>query len=280
MQTATLSRFRSTGLALAAAGAAVALAFTAFQSAAAQDEGRVRIMHASPDTPAVDIFVDGEPAIEGLAFPDNTGYIGLPAGTYNVQVFPSPSDGTGDPALEADLEVAAGADYTVLATGLLDDGSLGLLPLEDDNTMPAEGDAHVRLIHASPDAPAVDVLVAGTDTEVFSGVAFNEAAGPNPVAAGTYDLDVQVSPDGPVALSLPGITLQDQTVYTAVAVGLVEDESLSVELLVDAEGPTHAPETGTGLASTDGGMNPVWFALAGAALAVAGGTGALALRRR
>ena len=75
-------------------------------SAEAADEGRVRIMHASPDTPAVDIFVDGAKAVTALAFPKDTGYVTLPAGTHNVKVFVSPSDGTGSPALEANLDIA------------------------------------------------------------------------------------------------------------------------------------------------------------------------------
>ncbi|MDZ7727210.1 MAG: DUF4397 domain-containing protein [Dehalococcoidia bacterium] len=271
------------------------LTFAAVPGASAQsgETGRVRIMHASPDTPAVDIFVDGEQAVSGLAFPDDTGYVELPAGTRNVQVFVSPSDGSGDPALEADLEVAAGSDYTVLATGILDDGSLGLLPLEDNNATPEAGNAHVRLIHASPDAPAVDVVANG-ELMVFSGVEFNNAAGPEPVPAGTYDLAVQLSSDGSTVLEVPGLSLADQTVYSIVAVGLAGDGSLQAIPLVDAEAPAgsdgsddagetpHAPGTGSaGLVATGSGSSAmIWFGLAGLTLVMAGAAGTLALRRQ
>jgi hypothetical protein len=268
---------------LLALGAALALALAVLQPASANDNGRVRIMHASPDTPAVDIFVNGQKAIDALAFPEDTGYIELPAGTYNVEVYVSPSDGSGDPALQADLTIAAGTDYTVLATGLLADGSLGLLPLQDNNATPAAGNAHVRLIHASADAPAVDVLVAGTTTKVFSNVEFNAAQGPNPVPAGTYDLQVQVAPDGPAVLDLPGIALSARTVYTVVAIGLAGDGSLTVKALVDAAAPATAPDaphTGTGMASTSGSLNAMWLALAGAVLATVGAAGLVAARRR
>lgn len=286
-------------IAAVAAAAALAFGFASLPSASADEhEGRVRIMHASPDTPAVDIFVNDEPAVTALAFPDNTGYINLPEGTYNVKVFVSPSDGSGDPALEADLEVAAGTDYTVLATGLVGDGTLGLLPLVDNNTTPAAGNAHVRLIHASPDAPAVDVLVAGTTTKVFENVPFNSAQGPNPVPAGTYDLEVSVNPDGPVVLPIDGIALADQTVYTVVAVGLAGDSTLTVIPLVDAEAPAQAPTTpapltpaptspapgapttGTGLQSTNSGFAATWLLIAAGALLATGGAAAFATVRR
>ncbi len=184
---------------------AILAALATFSLAGAQSAGgRVRVMHASPDTPAVDIFVDGAKAVTALAFPNNTGYVPLPAGAHNVKVFVSPSDGTGTPALEANLTVAAGKDYTVLAVGEVTKSTLALLPLEDNNGAPAAGNAHVRLIHASPDAPAVDVLVGGTSTKVFSNVAFKGTGTYTPVPAGTYNLDVAAAGTSTVAKSITG----------------------------------------------------------------------------
>ena len=40
----------------------------------------VMIVHASPNAPAVDVLVDDTPALSGLAFPTNTGYVNLPSG--------------------------------------------------------------------------------------------------------------------------------------------------------------------------------------------------------
>lgn len=265
--------------AVIAAGAALAIAAFGGRSASADDTGRVRVMHASPDTPAVDIFVDGAKAVTALAFPKNTGYVTLPAGVHNVKVFVSPSDGRGTPALEANLDVKAGKDYTVLATGLLAGGTLGLLPLEDNNALPAAGTAHVRLIHASADAPPVDVVVKGTTTKVFTGVAFNNFAGPNPVLAGTYDLQVQVNPSGPSVLDIPGLKLNERTVYTVVATGLAGNGTLAVQALVDAQpAAPKPPHTGGGaaIASSSGAQ---WAIVAGATLAVLS-LGGLAVARR
>ncbi len=112
---------KSLWLAVAALVAAfAAVLFVLPQQASAADTGRVRVMHASPDTPAVDIFVDGAKAVTALAFPNNTPYVTLPAGGHNVKVFVSPSDGTGAPALEATLDIGTGKDYSVLAVGELE----------------------------------------------------------------------------------------------------------------------------------------------------------------
>lgn len=266
-----------TGL-LAAALLVVPFAGTA--NAQEDDSGRVRVMHASPDAPAVDIFVDGQKAVTALEFPDNTPYVALSEGAHNVKVFPSPSDGSGTPVLEANLDVAAGEDYTVLAVGQLSAGTIELLPLQDNNATPAAGQAHVRLIHVSPDAPAVDVVVAGTDTKVFSDIAFKDASEYTPVPAGTYDLEVKAAGTDTTALALDGVALADQTVYTVVAVGLLSDGSLTAVPLVDAEpqaageqsteqqqAAPAAPATGTGLAASEDGTN---LMLLGALIALVG----------
>lgn len=247
---------------------------------AQQATGRVRIMHASPDTPPVDIFVDGQKAVTALAFPNNTGYVALPAGGHNVKVFVSPSDGTGTPALQATLDVVAGKDVTVLATGRVGDGSLALTLFEDDNRTPSGNNAHIRLIHASPDAPPVNVAVAGTDTNVFTGVAFRNVSPYVPVPAGTYSLDVKVNATGATVLTIPNLKLDARTVYTAVAVGLAGNGTLRVVPLVDAPAPAAPapPRTGDSV-TTGGGTLAPWVLAAGIALAVVSGGLALAARR-
>lgn len=281
VRTASRERALVAFLVLAAAIAALFV----FNSANAQSpgNGRVRVMHASPDAPAVDIFVDGQKAVTALTFPKDTGYVSLPAGARNVKVFVSPSTGTGVAALEATLTVVAGKDYTVLAVGQLSNSTLALLPLEDNNASPAEGKAHIRLIHASPDAPAVNVAVAGTQTNVFANVAFKGVGTYTPVAAASYDLNVNVASSGQTVKTVAGLRLGNKGVYTAVAVGLAGNNTLQVIPLVDvapsAAGP-QAPHTGTGITASDSGFGWSTFALALLGLSAVTAAAAVAVRTR
>jgi hypothetical protein len=43
-------------------------------------EAKVRVVHASPDAPAVDVWVNGQVAISGLAFGEATDYVALAGG--------------------------------------------------------------------------------------------------------------------------------------------------------------------------------------------------------
>ncbi|MCL7417358.1 MAG: DUF4397 domain-containing protein, partial [Halalkalicoccus sp.] len=134
------------------------------------ETANVRVAHLSPDAPAVDVFVDDEAVLEDVPFKAVSDYLELPAGTYNVKVAPA-GEGPESAVLEADLDVPA-ADLTVAAIGEVagENQPLELAVFEDDNSDPGDDTARVRAVHASPDAPAVDVVVAETGDAVFEGV--------------------------------------------------------------------------------------------------------------
>lgn len=132
-----------------------------------------------------------------------------------------PTGATEPVVIEADLSLASGADYTVVAVGTLE--NIEPLVLIDDNSLPAAGNAHVRFVHASPDAPAVDIAVKDGPV-LFSNIAFKETGDYLPVNAGTYDLKVRLAGTDTVALDVPGVELKNGVVYTVFAMGLAGGE--------------------------------------------------------
>jgi hypothetical protein len=182
---------------------------------AATPTARVMAVHASPDAPAVDLVVDGAVAGTGLTFPNNTGYLTVNAGTRNVKVNVSSNGAT---VINADLPTAAGGNYSVFATGPV--AGLEALVVPDDLTAPAAGKAHVRFIHLSPDAPAVDVAVTGGPV-LFPNQSFRDYTAFTPVDAGSYDLEVRPAGMSSVVLALPGVTLEAGRIYTVFAKGFL-----------------------------------------------------------
>jgi len=200
--------------------------------AAAQDEAYVRVVHASPDAPNVDVWVDGEIVLTDVPFTAVSEYLSLPAGTYNVQVT---ATGATDPVIDADLSLEAGTSYTVAATGLLAD--IAPVVLTDDRA-PASGQAKLRVFHASPSAPAsVDVAV--TDGPVLvEGLAFPEGTGYLTVDAGTYPLEIRAAGETDAALTLEA-TLAAGENYTAIA---MDGGDAGVQVIVATEAMT-MPDT-------------------------------------
>jgi Domain of unknown function (DUF4397) len=206
----------------------IALFLNAFLMACDKDDkpqatASVNVIHASPDAPGVDLLVDNlKVNTVALNFPEATGYLKVLAGTRNIKVN---ATGTSTSVINANLTFSADKFYSVYAYNLL--ASIGAFLVEDNLSVPAAGQSHIRFFHLSPNAPAVTVgVLSGTTfTPVFANRSFETQATATanqnftPVAAGTYTFDVQVS--GASVLTLPNIVLQAGKIYTVFAKGLV-----------------------------------------------------------
>jgi hypothetical protein len=199
----------------------------------------VNVAHLSPDAPNVDVYVDGDAVLEDVPFRTFSDYLDLTEGEYDIEI-----TAAGDPdtvVFDQTVELGAG-DFTAAAVGELaeENQPFSVEIFESDRELP-DG-ARVRAIHASPDAPNVDITVAETGDALFEDVPFG-AAGSVEVPAGEYTLEIRPATennDGAVVASFD-VELAAETVYTAAAVGYLEpdsapaDEPFDLEIAVDAE---------------------------------------------
>jgi hypothetical protein len=196
------------------------------------EHANVMVVHTSPDAPGVDLLVDDVKLnTAALNFPSNTGYLELEAGTRNLKVNVA---GTSTTVINADVPFTKDMSYSVFAVDSV--SVISAIVLSDDLTAPAAGKAHVRFVHLSPDAPAVDVAVASSGTVVFGNKAFKEYTAFTPLDAGAYDLDVRVAGTTTVALVLPTITLEAGKIYTVFAKGFLGGtgaQALGAEIIVN-----------------------------------------------
>ncbi|MDQ2054631.1 DUF4397 domain-containing protein [Halobellus sp. H-GB7] len=189
------------------------------------DSAMVRVAHLSPNAPNVDVYVDGSAALEDVPFGAVSGYLDVPAGTRTVEI-----TAAGDPdasVFAGDVGVESGQPYTIAAIGETGDGADQMfepLVLQDDNSAPDSGMARLRVVHASPDAPAVDVTVAAGDV-LFDGVAYG-GSGYVEVPAGDYTTQIRGdtdSNDGDVVAEYD-VSLSGGQVYTAFAAGYLSPD--------------------------------------------------------
>jgi len=190
----------------------------------------VRFAHLVPDAPAVDIVSGGNKVFEAQGFKDVTYYEAVPAGSLTLTVQTSGRN----PVKIADvtIRVQAGKHYTVMALGT---ASTLKTRLVEDRLAPAEGVAKVRIVHASPDAPAVDVALKGGPV-LFRNLAFNQISGYGTVPASAYNLEVRPTGTTTVALPLDGVAFESGKVYSVFAVGLLAGETLEVVVVEDTFG--------------------------------------------
>lgn len=201
--------------------ASLALAATSLM--AQPSNGRVRVVHASPDAPAVDVLVDGVRVLENLPFREYSEYLPLPAGSHEIRVNVT---GTSTTVLQAAPSVEAGKDYTAIALGFAGGRSpaLDLLLLADDNTMPESGRIKLRVVHGAPSAPAVDVYVTtpfeslAAKTPVLANVPFKAASGYLTVPISLYQARVAVAGTKNIAIDSHRLVTWNGMVRTIIAV--------------------------------------------------------------
>ncbi|GAB3030959.1 hypothetical protein GCM10025298_19680 [Natronobiforma cellulositropha] len=185
---------------------------------------QTRSAHLSPDAPNVDVYVDGELVREDLAYRTVTPYRDLEPGTYQIQVVPT-GDDPAEAVLEETVEIEEG-DSTLAAIGEVaaENQPLEALFLDDDNSPVDAGTARVRVVHAAPDAPAVDVVVDETGDALFENVAFGES-GYVEVPEGEYTLVIYPAGDRETSVFEIDVSLAGGTVYSAFAIGYLEPEN-------------------------------------------------------
>jgi len=181
----------------------------------------VRVVHNSPDAPAVDVIVNDDtanPAVVGLPFPEFTGYLNIPPGDYNFKV-----TATGNPGavvIDQDASLEGGVASTVMAVNFLN--SIEPLVLEDDNRSVAT-EARVRIVHGSPSAGPVDIYVTAPGNDInlvepnFANVPFKANTGYVSLAGGAYTVTVTPTGTKTAAIGPVNVTIENGVVYTAVA---------------------------------------------------------------
>lgn len=238
----------------------------------------VRVVHAAPAAPNVDVYVDGTKLLSSFTFGTVTGYVPLAAGEHEIDVAPM-GKAASDAVIKQKVTVNEGVNYTVAAIG--DSATTpALVAFGDDNSV-VSGMAKVRVYHLSSDAGPVSVATGGKT--VIPDLAFKAASGYLAVPAGSYTFDVTLK-NSNKSVAQPA-TLESNKVTSVFALGLAAgsgDTALKFAAATVAGTPTGMPPTGVAPKPTATNTQlpaAALYALA-AGLLLIGGTGLALARRR
>ncbi len=249
----------------AVAVAALPLALAVPAAAATTGTATVSVLHGVPDL-TVDVYANGEELIADFTPGTLTDPLQLPAGSYDLAVYPAGADiAATEPAISADdVAVPAGANATVVAH-LDAAGAPVLTPFVNDTAAVPAGQAGLTVRHTAA-APAVDVRADGT--AVLTALTNpNEASATVP--AGTVSADVTLAGTSTVAIGPADLPLAEGTRTLVYAYGSAEagNLALAVQVLDDLGSSPSGVDAGQGGLADDAA--PGWLLAAGAA-AIAG----------
>jgi hypothetical protein len=213
--------------------AIIAGLFVAYPSLvfATEKTTNVRVLHASPNAPAVDVYANGNKVLSNVHFGTLSSYLSVPAGMYRIEIRPA---GQESPVvIDTHVRLSKNKWYTLAAAGTLE--TIQLRQFRDKHVNNEHGTPRVRVIHLSPDAPAVDVGIQGKKPFVRY-LTFGEQSSYKRIPAGTYTAEVRVSGTDTTVLSIPDVVLNEGISATIYATGLAQGTpSLSAILAVDAQ---------------------------------------------
>jgi hypothetical protein len=203
---------------------------------------RVTAFHAIAGGPRVQMKFDNlardtirfEAATNGRFY--NSITVNAPAGPNRLVTAANLADGTNLVTDRNALVSGTNYSYFVITTlqtigGVSNTPAPAIRRITDDLAPADVGFAKVRFLHFAFDAPEIRVTDVGGANTIFSARRYNEvsrtASGTtttftnfSPLAAGTYNLEVRLTSDNSVVLSLPNVKLDSKSVYTIYARGL------------------------------------------------------------
>lgn len=232
-----------------------------------QMESLVRIVHASPDASAVDIYLNDEQVVSGIVFADATDYLSVPEGSNSVEIYETGTKGEKDSLISASVNVQGGMAYTIVAANALQ--NLELEVLKDDMEV-TDGKAKIRVSHFSSDAPAVNVGLQGGDV-LFNNLTFKQTSDYKELEPNIYDLAIATADGQQQILDLSDTELKGNTIYHVLTINtanelevlMLEDQSV---MPPEIPMPSEMPKTGMGGTAASYSLENLIYASAGAVL--------------
>lgn len=196
----------------------------------------IRILHASPNSPAVDVYANDKLIAKNLSYRGFTPYIAVPEGQYRVKVFAA---GTKEnPVIDTELNLPGNSAYTIAAVGKPNE--ISLFPIVEHQKALSPGKLFLRFAHLSPDAPSVDVITSD-GKKLFEDISYKEVDDYIEVNPGTYSIKINPSGTNKTVLFVPNIRLLPNRYYTIYAIGLVGGRP-SLQVLIPLDGASYLRE--------------------------------------
>jgi hypothetical protein len=183
----------------------------------------VRVTNASPDSSGLDIYINDSLVIQNLAFGASTEFASIPSGDGSSVKVTATGGSLDSPMVEDDVDLDAGQAYELITANTADD--LEVVTKDVDLSPVPAGQARIRVIGASKDAPGFDVEI--TDgPKLFGGVGFKDDSDNAVVDASTYDLQFKDGDD--VLARVEDLQVEANMYYDLIAVGSTDDGTFQI----------------------------------------------------
>lgn len=205
----------------------------------------VRTVHLVPGAQATDVYLDNKLILKNMCYKDVGCYTKACKGCRNLKFKPIGQDSPS--LLDVKIKLESDAYMTLVAMGTDLNCTEGVLYCDD--RIVDSYKARIRIIHASPNSPPMDIALipasrdAGqTETQPadseympFRELCFRDASIYNEFDPGDYTLQSRSVESGEIILNIPVMTFCEGTNYTIFIIGQCEKNSLAAMSVIDAQ---------------------------------------------
>ncbi|AYF53346.1 DUF4397 domain-containing protein [Clostridium novyi] len=193
----------------------------------------IRLLHASPNAPAVDVYFNNQIITPNLKYKDFTQYMSILPGIYNIKVFPAGK--LSSPIIDTRIRIPSNKILTLVIGNTLN--NIQVIPYEEAKLPIPPNNSYVKFVHLSPDTPNLDITLPN-DTILFKNVEFQKTTKYIPLKTGDYTIQAKPTGTNKVILTVPNIILKPNRFYTLYTIGNLNGNP-PLQMLIPLDGNSY-----------------------------------------
>lgn len=198
-----------------------------------QASSHIRLLHASPNLAAVDVYANGSLIARNFRFKNFTEYMPISPGNYRIRVYPAGA--SNNIVLDANVSIGPDQIFTIAIVGLLPNISLRTIL---DPKMPImRNKVMLRFANLSPNVLKTDLAFQGGKV-IFPGVSYLRVTNYTMLNPETYNFELRLPNTNKRILLVPNVRLKENRFYTMYAVGLAEGTP-ALQMLIPLDGNSY-----------------------------------------
>ncbi len=190
------------------------------------EQTMARVIHASPDTPALDVYIDDRLLAGAMSFGDVSGYLPIETGDHELQVVPAGGDPLRQALFTVELTFAVDTFQLLAIQNYLNGITLSAYE-QDVSRIDGQSIARIRLIHLVPDANGLTMALPNGDV-LFDSVVPLTASRYKDIQAGSQSITIRPERQEIIAEITQPLLLLPNADYDIVVIGQLRDDSVRV----------------------------------------------------
>ena len=197
----------------------------------------MRLLNASPDSPALDIYINNKLYASAFKYKSFTQYFSGQPGTYNIQIYLAGNKNT--LLINKNLDFYTNNIYTIALIGLYELNTMNIDIIPDHSRTINKNYTYIRFINLSPTSNQIDIKL--NNTLIISDLSYATETDYLELAPKTYDLKIYLQNTNQELLILqnPKMLLSANKIYSGYIIGTYNQNSNTMQILLPLEGATY-----------------------------------------